>query len=852
MADDCYERLVSPEIYQKLFGDRKIPKEAIRRFVKDIEDMKVAADQGEFNFESRVNKYIKQKKEENQIAKALAANRLRLAQNRFKYYTQEGFKGNPTEGFIAKLTFSRLLANEARYSAENIAAELSHSMLNGLAGEMTQFSKKHWEIFDSGAIDLDIRTEIKNLSLEKPFSTDNKVAQEIAQAVHAVNRRMYNEHLNSGVPLRDLPGFTASTTHSPEKMHAVGKEAWVNRVHSLDLDRERIFGKDAGNVEKEKAMLGKMYENITKFKPSDKTNLNVAMEDGMGLSLTKKLTAARQLHFLSAEGEHTYNLEFGQGNLASNVVEGIKRKSKMLGLVKLFGDNPEKALMEDVNRVQQYLEAQGRTEEADQLKRNREHIRATFLAVTGATSQAGIDNFSKVNQIVRANNVLAMLTNTGVRSLSNFPTMAMQLSDMTGRNFFEMLGSGTKAWFDSLNADSRNAIAQAAGYWHHDVTEHVQAATFGDKITSVQGKVARLMFKLNGMDTINRGMKHAFAQLFMGEIAHNLDRSFPDLHPKLQASFLSAGIEAADFKLLAQGLEDIGDGRKLVTADGIKSIPLESVRERASQLKVSPERYLTDLRDRYLGLIHMGGNASSTTAGAREMGLLIGNTYRGEWEGEIRRHIGQFKTFWAQGYNLMQQGLNATPNPELLKSGVLASNTLEKGFKGASANVANWLVMSTAFGYLGQTLIDIGRGRNPRDPRAIETWMDAFAKGGASGMYGDILMPDYSWTGALESLAGPTIGQIGGPVMKMYGEAKKDMLEKGKFQKTVKNQATRLIRNNIWFNQAPIWGQALDALQFGVIQESLKKGSSLKKDLADKKEVRKGKRIDFAPLDVFK
>lgn len=128
-------------------------------------------------------------------------------------------------------------------------------------------------------------------------------------------------------------------------------------------------------------------------------------------------------------------------------------------------------------------------------------------------------------------------------------------------------------------------------------------------------------------------------------------------------------------------------------------------------------------------------------AGVDERAIVTGGTLPGTEIGEAVRLITQFKSF---------------PVAMLNKSW---GRTLygETGRPAKVAAVIHQLTASILLGYVAQSLKEMSRGREPRDPTNPATWVAAMAQGGGAGIYGDFLFGAYSRTGntALETAAGP-------------------------------------------------------------------------------------------------
>ena len=86
-----------------------------------------------------------------------------------------------------------------------------------------------------------------------------------------------------------------------------------------------------------------------------------------------------------------------------------------------------------------------------------------------------------------------------------------------------------------------------------------------------------------------------------------------------------------------------------------------------------------------------------------------------------------------------------------------------------------FVLSSIAFGDAAAVLKDLSKGRMPRDPQKLETWMSAVLQSGGAGIFGDMFLgtSDRFGNSAVSALAGPVAGSLGGSggITQMIGEA---------------------------------------------------------------------------------
>lgn len=853
MADDCYNKIsgLDEETHKKLFGDAKIPKDVLRRFVDDIEQMKkAAAENPEFgSFESRVNEYVRKQREFSKITKEVRKRDLLKAKSLQNYLNQDAYKNDPVAGLVSRLTAATELGSLNRDSAEFKGLAMARDLNNYAAAKLHEAGVTRE--FLSGANQKNVWVETRALGENRGIgSTKDEVAMKIARVIHDVNKKMFNMQRNIGIPLREMPEYVVPLTHDIPSIRDAGEDAWVADMKTRNLDKRAMFGEAAGDAAEEDKILRSIYKGVTLGKTGMKTALTVDSFDEViyGKNITKKLTESRTIRFLDAAAEHDYNDKWGKANLSELFFANIERKTRMMSLVDVFGSNPERMLRQTLSTFEASARKQDRLDVADVVKKNTDKVMNAYHEVSGTSAIPGTNVKAQIGQTLRTMNVLSRLWDSGLRSTTNLPMTAMQLKTYAGGNFFEHLGSVIKDFVSTIPKGAHRETTERLGYFARDFITDMNASFGSGAGTGIGGKMMRLQFKLNGMDYINSRVQGAFAKLFMSDLADATGKGWDAANPRMQASMLSAGIQKEDFGILSHAVEVMPDGRKMVTGEGIDSIPPDVLISRVAEYnknlpkgfkksgKMTVESYRQDLKYKFLGLVAQGANASSTSAGARERAVFTRGTYKGTNAGEAARLFGQFKTFWAQNFNLTMAAMRASPDEAKLTRGVLMSG--KKDF----VTPAQFLVMATAFGYIGDSLIEMSKGENPRDPRNIQTWVTALAKSGAGGMYTDILAGDMSMWGMTENMLGPTFGQVFGSGAKLVSQARDELTGAKKSSgPQLENMATRLVRNNIPFQRA--WGakQALDYLQYDVIQESLTPGYKARQSVKNLLETRKNR-----------
>ncbi len=854
MADDCFLKITNAEKEEKLkeiFGDTKISKEALRRLVDDIEKIKRASENSvelKGNMESRLREYIKNKREEaklNKAARKVTLLKLKDEVGKIK----KGFYENPVEGLNAGIvsTTDPMAAN-AKRSAEFQGVAMGQEVNNYAVANLQKEGLLRQ--FVSGVIDRNVWVEVRALAENRGIGqTNDPIAMGIAKWVHNSNKLMFKMFRNVGVAIRELPEYVVTLHHDMSTLKAAGKEAWVADMKTRNLDKKKMFGDDAGNLKAEHKILESMYDGATKGKVGLKSELSVETFDDLptGANLHKKATETRHIHFLDGASEYDYHAKWGGGKtLAELFFSNVNRKTRMMGLMGIYGDNPERAILKAMDVLQaDYMKA-GRHDLADEVRNGRQKVMNKYMEVSGKLAVPGVGTAATLGRVARMVNVLSKLFNAGIRSITNIPLAAMQIRNATGKNYFEALHFTVTDFVKNLPAGEQRATSRRLGFFLQDFVTDLHSA-FGASGGELDAKAARLMFKVNGMDWINTASQSAYTKGVMMGVHEATQVGWAKMDPQMKAFMLSAGITEKDFAVLGHASELMPDGRHMVTSTGIDAIPEEVISARVKEFnenlpkgfkksgKMTADAYRQKLKYDYLGAIQQGRMASSTSPGARERSMFTQGTYLGDPWGEVLRTFGQFKSFWVQNYNIFKAASNSLPDGELLDKGILKRGRTDY------VTPAQAFTVMIGFGYVAQALIDMSHGDNPQDPTQLKTWMNAMARSGAGGIFTDAFGADSNAAEHFsENLLGPTFGQLAGPAYKTAVAARDKALGLESSNVKMTPKITGLIKSNLPFGQA--WG-----IQTGVhwvldkqINEMMNPGSTSRQDrknrLRDRKE----------------
>lgn len=852
---DCISVLMDPEVQKRLFGDQKVSDEAIKRLAQDVDAIRenAARDPSAGSYQSRVNKYIQDQKVQSEIEKAVFVNDKRVLRNLKAYGLQDAFANDPVEAIISKMSGSTRLANGGRDSAFGRITGINNEHMNALNAGLEKDGVV--QLFQSGQLDHAVRTAWQALNsgegIPKEIGED---ARKIAETLHRVYRSLFVTTREAGIPVRDLPGYCGPILDDIKKLRGTNFEEWSAAVRHFGIDREKTFGVSAGDSVAEDKILKGIFESKKWGKmSSDSAMPDMNEEIREGTSVSKKLSATRALRFANADGESKYMDAYGRGNLLETLTYDIGRKARMIGSAQVFGSNPENMIKEWTSQLKTEFAKNGNEVALTKLNAGEGQIRSVMQEMTSRSNIPGMSTYADIADKVKTMQGLSKLGWAGVNSLPNLAISSMQLRTMTGDGMLESMANMSFEWFKQLPAESRKETARMAGYMVDDFNVGMFADSDTWKTPGLGSRMMGLQMKLNGMNAVN-SMQNAFGKLYMQAVGENASKAWADVPTQFKAGLLNAGITEKDWPHLANAAEDMPDGRRMVTVEGIRGLDPSNVGDRAKEVGLTNSRYINDLSYKYYSALIHGGTDSTTSSTFREKAATTFGFSKGTWQRTTLDLVFQFKQFLFQAANIAVKTLNMAPDEAKLARGVLQSGQKQYGEFG------KLLVGTTAMGYLAMLLkegvtdlaeegwskatgVQAFSQHRSVDPTKVQTWLDAMNRGGAAGIYMDALLGDNDKFSPSQGLAGPTFGQLydlsTNAVANLRNEGVRhaenyintgefqDPMQNGKISKESKSairDVGMIVKQNIPFGQFPIVKQAVDYGYYNMLQESLSPG----------------------------
>lgn len=568
-------------------------------------------------------------------------------------------------------------------------------------------------------------------------STGNTMAQKAARAWLDTIEQMRQRFNAAGGDIGKLDYGYLTQIHDQMKVLRASRDAWVSRVLPL-LNRRRYLAED-GTLMSDDAvrdLLRAAWETISTG--GDNKTAPGAFK-GTGARANRG-SEARVLHFADGDAWMAYMKEFGEGSLYDSMVGHVTRMARDTALVEQYGPNPAHTV-----RTQADI--------ADRMDRQVGALRdlttndpmTLWDLVSGNAGAPENATLARWASGLRNVQTAAKITAGPLAAFGDMATIATTLH-------FNRL-----PWFDMLrNLKGMNAEQRAFLTQHGVIAESLLGDIHrftGDTFThDWTGRATSAVMKLSLMNAWTDSLRRAFSATMMQNFATKLGKAWGDLDEWDRMLMQRKGIGEEEWSVISRAAPVERNGRQYLTPAAIREAGGADAATKWTAFVTDEAQFAVvnpDLSTRAL-----------ITAGAQQAGT---------WSGEVARSMGQFKSFPAAMITRHWRRILDTPQ---------GLEGAPAGFRGETASgelaakvgmLAALMVSATLLGAIQTQGRQIMTGKDPIDmtgDHAGKFWLKAFAAGGGSGFFGDVLLapaddPSRQWEGHL-GLLGPVAGAAGG------------------------------------------------------------------------------------------
>lgn len=698
------------------------------------------------------------------------------------------------------------------------------AMIDGLLGRFGIMMKqaKVKDLYDDPQSSLDLAKAL----FDEPV--ENAGINTLAQIVRDIYKHIIDLTKEEGGFTRELRTRIARQTHNPEKMgHAaatlpdrfrlrveafkrfgadfkstrdflsdVAYNRWKNTITPL-LDVKKTFGNvsaqemdDALKDIYDAALSGR---DIGVEEPTDVERL---FQFKRPRSITKRMAEAREIHFKDGESWDTYSRLYGQGSVQEAIFNTIEKAGEQIGLMKTFGPNPKVMFDKVLNEVK----AQTPITKGTRMSLN--FAESIFKELDGSTRIPVDHMIAKIGQGLRS---LGSMAKLGLVLLTSLNDVAIRASLIRshGVGYLDSYLEAIKPLLRGKTPADQELIVDSLGVWARAQIGHT-LSRFSSLDTPAGGmsKLMQKYFSIVGMNWWDRVSREGTATFLSRLMAKRRGVSFKNLAPEEARIMKLYGLDEREWDLIrADGNLVNPYGNELfITPDAAQYYSEDSIRAYLGNPKATAREIKAvrdDIEERLRVYFIDQTDHGLIQPSASDRAYMIHGTQPGTVPGELLRFIGQFKYF------------NIAMTRRVFGR-IIKGEGAEFGRLNAAQAMAEFMVGSTALGYISITSKDALKNRTPRDPEQAKTWIDSMVQGGTFGIWGDYMFGEYNKYGRslIEGIAGPVAGTIDDVASVVAKIARGDHAAEA----TLKLLEQNLPFSNVWFTKAAMQHLFLNSL----------------------------------------
>lgn len=433
--------------------------------------------------------------------------------------------------------------------------------------------------------------------------------------------------------------------------------------------------------------------------------------------------------------------KYGVGNeIMSMIDHHIDNMARTIALHETFGAHPEaqfKALMrlakdknpgKPVNKLTAFVE-------------NENTLEKTFDIISGRGHAVANETFARIGAGARNMIGAASLRNLPITIMPSDTAMTFLASNHLGMSGFDVLGHT----FDGTMTKDVARHLQIASHTYMDYMADT-VRRYEDQInwTGLTRKLPRAVVKATGADLWTTNGRLGWQVSALHQFAGWRDLPFDQVPQKFRDNFLTAyGFTPADWdKIRAAPVYDAGNGA----------------------MYLDPTKIDKPLSERLLMAVKEQGSYAFHQPDARTQAIMTPREPAGTFWGETLRSMGQYKQFAMERLTT-----------HIMR--VMVDGPMETRIGRGLA----FTLLSAAAGAVSLQTAAVLRGEDPLNMSEPKFWIEAFAKGGAGGVYGDLLAAAIrGQQGAITGLAGPIPGLVGDLTTLVSAPIRAEIQEPGK------------------------------------------------------------------------
>jgi len=650
------------------------------------------------------------------------------------------FKGNESEGLSAILVGSNLEKAGSRASVALSQLSEYRKLSSAFYEKLRQNNVV--ELFSTANEDIDRRLSrtIWELGEGKQITEKNKDIIKLANIMSDYSESIRKKLNDNGANIGKLPGWIVRQTHDPFQIRNAAKVL------------KELSGKESDDLDGRLDRNLKAWKEYITPKLKDETFSGFDNKDEFLNNVYNSL--ARNEHIITDGSAASYGSRDITKNMNAKRVLLFKTSDDWFDYNKKFGfGNLRESFFFGLQRS------------------------ANNIGIINVLGTKPEENFNTIKGLVAKN----LLKNEKItqKIKDNERVFQYQLDEVTGR--VNMISHFSGAKWSAITRSIANMTKLGGAVISSFTDVHTYARELKWQGKTYLGGVQEAMLALSKIKSSERKIAIAQQLGFMNDnITHDLAGRYStgDVlnkgFTKIQRTFFKLNLLRWWTDSLKEGsVLGLGNIENLTNKEILPLMDIKNPSQRQIDL------FKDNLKTQVTGIFVDRSSFAVLESDARVRAFMKQGLLAGTPMGEAIRFMGQFKGF-AIAFTQKSIGRELAA----IKAGRTGEGIL---------GIANLFIGATIFGYISNSVLDILKGKTPKDPTDLKTWFASAARGGGLGIYGDFLFQESkNNAGILATIAGPVISEAA-KAYKIF-----DYIKEGKLD-AAQRQAYKSVVGNVPF-----------------------------------------------------
>jgi hypothetical protein len=418
--------------------------------------------------------------------------------------------------------------------------------------------------------------------------------------------------------------------------------------------------------------------------------------------------------------------KYGVGNeIIGAVDQHVNSMARTIALHEIYGPNPDAtfaALMRKVNEGPGSSLARG-TRWLDSPRA----LQLTYDNLSGRGSPVANEFWARFWSGAREVVGVASLRNLPITIIPGDVAMSLMSANFNGMSGFNIL---SHVFDGKMTREVAQHLEVSANAYGEFVNNNVRKYEDQLNVSGMVRKVSRQIVKATGAEWWTSNGRLGAQISYLNSLQAEAGKSFADLSPGVRDNFLARyGFTADEWNRM----------RKVdpwVARNGAKYMDVTQMDRPLA------ERLMAAIKEQSAFAFHQPD--------ARTQAIMRGGAQAGSFSGELGLMTGQYKQFALERMTTHLMRI-FTDGP--------VENRVARGLA--------FTTLSMAAGAVSLQAAAVVAGKDPIDMRSPKFWVEAFTRGGAGGIYGDVLSAAIRGDRGTASM----VGQLAGPIPGMFGDA---------------------------------------------------------------------------------